>query len=130
MDGRKGLHRNGMIDKNELIALLEEIENDKKIALQTEVEKQMQESTQRRIDAITYIESLPLTIDTKLSLPEQKLELYSKIEFIKTEIKTAQTGELQQELYKKIPEILEQINLVKDQQREVKISGEVDIIGS
>lgn len=119
-----------MIDKNELIALLEEIENDKKIALQTEVEKQMQESTQRRIDAITYIESLPLTIDTKLSLPEQKLELYSKIEFIKTEIKTAQTGELQQELYKKIPEILEQINLVKDQQREVKISGEVDIIGS
>ena len=105
-----------MIDKAELLALLAEIEQDKKdeeTALQLQLKT---ESEARRVTAIDYISKLDFKLKGKTTA-EQKTECYTLMDFCKSEIQKASYGELKDELNKKIDELLIQANQLKDLQR-------------
>lgn len=78
------------------------------------------ESDQRRAQAISYINALPLAVDDRLPLDEQKLKHYQNMELLKQEIKNSTYSELSQECKKEIENQLQLANLVKDQQRSLK----------
>ena len=109
-----------MIDTIELREAMEIIRLEDE-AVEQAIQLQLKaESDARRITAQDYIATLDLSVDNKLTLAEQKTEVYRNMEFLKDEIQKATYGELKQELQKKIDELLIQANQLKDLQRAEK----------
>ena len=110
-----------MIDLNELKDALAQIEQEK-VDAQTALQLQLKtESDSRRVTALSYISTLPLTIDDKKTTAEQKTQCYILMDLCKQEASKSNYQELKDELYNKINELLIQANILKDQQRVEKV---------